>query len=197
MKIKRFYILIIGLVVFVTCDNKGTGQIESNPLELTEAHEKLIRINYDYENLGLNLNASITDPSSKIEWRWDYMNSDNRMPDSTGIDHYMNISQPVFSFNEETTLPSLFIKTDKNKIIEFSVTIIFHLPKTDKRTLESLMDQLTTFDLFNEESIRTEIINNGEYQKKRELFEEKITLSLRKEEYGYDRMVYWIKNVED
>jgi len=122
------------------------------------------------------------------------MNSDNGGPDSTGIDYFMNHNQPVFSYNSEETLPSLSIKTDKNRIIEFSVTVIFHLTDNEAVSIENLLDSLTTFDLLNDEQIRQTIIDENIFRNVNSDFEEMIELKLSEEEYGYDRITYEIKN---
>lgn len=105
------------MAVLVSCDDSYEKTEENHTSNSVNSEVFTTPINYDFKKLRLQLNTSIDDTTSNITWKWDYMNSDNGMPDTTGIDHYMNINQPVFSFNGETTLPSLSITTDK-KIIK-------------------------------------------------------------------------------
>jgi hypothetical protein len=116
------------------------------------------------------------------------------MPDTTGIDHYMNINQPVFSFNGETTLPSLSITTDRKRITRFSATIIFHLENEKPESIGKLLDSLTTIDILQNEKVRQSIVNNYKYKVKYADFEESVELEISKDEYGYDRITYEIKN---
>lgn len=152
-------------------------------------------INYDFENLGLQLNGSIDDEASKVDWKWDYMNSDKGMPDSTGIDHYLNLSQPLFSFNGETTLPSLSITTYKKRIKRFSSTIIFHLENERAESIGELLDSLTIIDLLQDEKVRRAVVEKGRYQATYDHYVETIELQISEEEYGYDRITYEITSV--
>lgn len=152
-------------------------------------------INYDFENLGLQLNGSIDNAASKVDWKWDYMNSDKGMPDSTGIDHYMNLNQPVFAFNGETTLPSLSITTDKKHIQRFSSTIIFHLENEKPESIGELLDSLTTIDLLQDEKVRQAVVEKGRYQATYDNYVETIELQISDKEYGYDRITYEIISV--
>jgi len=130
-------LMALGSTLILACNNSN----DYSNQQLTKDAE-LIPIRYNFENLGLYLNASLNEISSKEDWRWDYMTSNNGVPDTIGIDYYMNHSQDLFRFNDETTLPSLSIKTEQNKIIEFSSTVIFHLPNRKKETIASLVRQL-------------------------------------------------------
>lgn len=122
------------------------------------------------------------------------MNSENGMPDSTGIEYYMNLSQPVFSFNGETSLPSISIITDHNRIIQFSVTTIFHLESTDIVGVTALMDSLSTIDLFKNEIVRQEMLKTSRFMHSTDSFEEEITLEFGEDEYAFDRLSYRIKS---
>jgi len=181
-----YYILIIGIVLCSRCINPALKQ------------EKLpkVPINYDFDNLSMHLNGHINETRDKIDWRWDHMNSEDRILDSTGIDYFENRKQPLFKFNGEQTLPVISITTNKNRIIEFSTTTIFRLQNIEKSTIRSVMDSLTPFDLLKDESIREEILNKSEYKVSRDYYEEEIILNIRDVEYGYDRMTYSIMKKE-
>ncbi len=152
-------------------------------------------INYDFNNLKLRLNSAVDDTTSNIEWRWDYLNSDNGAPDLTGVDHFMNISQPVFSYHGESTLPSLSITTDRKKITRFSATIIFHLENEKPESIENLLDSLAVIDLLKEVKVRQSIIDRHDFKVAYDNFEETIELQIAEDEYGYDRITYEIKMV--
>ena len=153
-------------------------------------------INYDFNNLKLRLNSAVDDTTSNIEWRWDYLNSDNGAPDLTGVDHFMNISQPVFSYHGESTLPSLSITTDRKKITRFSATIIFHLENEKPESIENLLDSLAVIDLLKEVKVRQSIIDRHDFKVAYDNFEETIELQIAEDEYGYDRITYEIKMVQ-
>ncbi len=188
------YISILALVILISCSRMNSRENQNDAQEYLEKTNDLVPINYDYGNLNLHLNASINDAKSKIDWRWDYLSSNNATPDSIGMEQYMNISQPAFSYNGETTLPSLSIITNRNKIIDFSVTVLFYLPDHEQMTIESLLDSLITFNLFKNEMVRTEIVEKRKYHTLSETVEEKIILKLSQEQYEYDRITYRIKN---
>ncbi len=184
--------LIILITILSSCREDGSNSARGehsieNELLLTPIH-------YDYENLKLTLNASISDSISSGFWRWDYMSADKGRPDSTGIDYYVNYEQPSFSYNGEETLPALSIKTNKNKIVEFSVTVIFNLIDHKHESIKNLLDSLTRFDLLRNAKIKQSIIEKGIYKSSNATFEETIELKVSQEEYGYDEIVYEIKN---
>jgi len=191
MKTKFITIISIVLTLLTSCADL-TDKIQSE--KKVAPNTLTIPINYDYENLRLSLNSDIDDSTSNIEWKWDYMNSNNGVPDTTGIDYYMNINQPVFSFNGEATLPSLSITTDKKRITRFSATIIFHLENENSESIGKLIDSLTKIDILKDEKVRQSIVNNHIYKANYDDFEESIELEFSEDEYGYDRITYEIKN---
>lgn len=193
MKKNIIYILFLILTILTSCvDSKEKIGKESSD-KLNNRYSLIVPINYDFDNLRLKLNSSIDDITSNIDWRWDYMNSDNGMPDTTGIDHYMNHNQPLFSFNGETTLPSLSITTDRKKIKRFSSTIIFHLENEQSESIDKLLDSLTTIDILQDEKVRQSVVKKHKYKTISENYVETVELQISDEEYGYDRITYEIK----
>ncbi len=192
MKNKTLKTSFILLVFFTSCRESQTNT--HSGVNSIERKFLLTQIHYDFDNLKLYLNSSISNSNSDGFWRWDYMNSDNGGPDSIGVDYFMNISQPVFSYNQEETLPCLSIKTNKNKIIEFSVTVIFNLTDNKPESIRDLLDSLTKFDLCQDEKIKQSIIDHGIYKDLNTDFEETIELVISQEKYGYDRITYEVKN---
>ncbi|MFT5253359.1 MAG: hypothetical protein ACI87N_002392 [Flavobacteriales bacterium] len=193
MKKNLIYIASIFLKILTSCGDLKEKTEDDSSDKLKSKDIFTTPINYDYDNLRLRLNSSIDDTASNIDWRWDNMNSDNGIPDTTGIDHYMNISQPVFSFNGEATLPSLSITTDRKKITRFSSTIIFHLENEKSESIENLLDSLAIIKLLRDTKIRQSVISNHNYTATYENFEETIELQISEDEYGYDRITYEIK----
>jgi hypothetical protein len=187
------YILPLILTILTSCNDskEKTGKDDSDKVNSRDIFTN--PINYDFDNLGLKLNSSIDDTTSNVDWRWDYMNSDNGMPDTTGIDHYMGHNQPVFSFNGETTLPSLSITTDRKKIKRFSSTIIFHLENEKSESIDKLLDSLTTIDILKDEKVRQSILKKHKYKAIYDYYTETVELQISDEEYGYDRITYEIK----
>ena len=113
MNIKLLIIAIIILVTVISCSKNV---------------DHLTPIRYDYDHLKLTLNSSLSDSINDL-WRWDYMTSNNSIPDTIGVDHFMNISQETFSYDGQETQPFLGVTTFNNRITEFSATIIFKLFK--------------------------------------------------------------------
>ncbi|GEM_PF-5566663 len=157
----------------------------------------LIPINYNFNSLKLHLNSDFDAPSSPIDWRWDYMNSNNGMPDTNGIDQYMNIDQALFSFNTAKTLPTLGITTNQKKIIQFSSTTIFYLADHSEESIKNVLDSLSNFDLLRDAKIQQSIIQNSLYFSSYPDYEEMIKLVLSDHEFGYDKITYEIKLIID
>jgi len=193
MKKTIIYILPLILTILTSCvDSKEKiGKKSTNKLNNRDSFT--VPINYDFDNLGLKLNSSIDDTTSSVDWRWDYMNSPNGMPDTTGIDYYMNYDLPVFSFNGETTLPAMSITTDRKKIKRFSSTIIFHLENEKPESIYKLLDSLTTIDILQDEKVRQTVVKNHKYKLISDNYVETVELQISDEEYGYDRITYEIK----
>lgn len=193
MKKNIIYILPLIFTILTRCRDlkEKTGKDNSNKLNSRDVFTT--PINYDFNNLVLKLNSSINDTTSHIDWRWDYMNSNNAMPDTAGIDHYMNYNQPLFSFNSETTLPSLSITTDRKRIKRFSSTIIFHLENKKSESIEKLLDSLTTIDILKDEKVRQSILQKHKYKAIYDNYSETVELQMTDNEYGYDRIIYEIK----
>jgi hypothetical protein len=88
----------------------------------------------------------------------------------------------------------LSITTDRKRITRFSATIIFHLENEKPESIGKLLDSLTTIDILQNEKVRQSIVNNYKYKVKYADFEESVELEISKDEYGYDRITYEIKN---
>jgi hypothetical protein len=168
-------------------------KVENTITCLSVKSDEFIKINYDFKNLKLYLNSSINDSTSKLNWNWSYLISDNNAgPDKNGLEYYHNHEQQlIFKFNDEETLPSLGIKTCNNKIISFGVTIIFHLENKDD--IPKLLNSLTKIDLLNNPNIRQKIIEKGKYELINSNYKERLELILAKKEHQYDRIEYGIE----
>ncbi len=185
------YFPLLFLLLF--CCNGSLEKKEIEPNELSSSTLPLIPIAYDFDHLALHLNTSINDTTSGLTWRWDYMTSENSLPDSTGIDYYMNLSQPSFRFDGETTLPSLSVKTYKNKIKAFSVTTLVTLPDQKEESINRMFDSLKRYDLLNEPSVRESLLAEGEYISENQETTSSVKLIFSEEENGWSRVQYEIK----
>ncbi|WP_196887436.1 hypothetical protein [Aureivirga sp. CE67] len=143
-----------------------------------------IPIKYDFNNLKLHLNSSINAPESKIDWRWDYMSSNNGIPDSIGVEHYFNINQPSFKYLYEETLPSISIKTDKNLIKEFYIVTIFHLEDSLIQTKKEVLNNLSRYGLLKEEGVIEKLIEKNSYKKEYENYFEEISFKINLKTYS-------------
>lgn len=188
-KVNLFFLLII---IFLSCSKENASRQESQIIIHEEKEElPLISINYDFDNLKLYLNESISDTPIKGFWNWDHMNG-GATPDSLSIDYYENREQASFFFEGQETLPALSVKTKRNKVIEFYATTIFEIENTKKERIRTVLDSLTRIDLLQDESIKAHLAEKHIYKKETSEFIETIELKLTKE--GYDRIVYSIKN---
>jgi hypothetical protein len=118
------------------------------------------------------------------------MNSNNPGPDSSGYEYYMNHSQQVFRFNNQETLPSLSIKTYKNKIVQFSATVIFELSDKKKETISNLLNNLKTFDLLKDKKVKNVVLEKRFYSTIKRHSRETLFLNLSKESGPYKRIIY-------
>jgi hypothetical protein len=193
MKYLIITISLATLFAFASCIEKSSNINVGN--KGTEQLDLLIPIQYDFDDLKLTLNSSISDSVSDLFWRWDYMNSDNGGPDSTGIDYFMNINQPEFLYNGEATLPCLSIKTNKNRIIEFSATVLFNIADKKSESIKNVLDSLTAFDLLNDPKIKQSIIDHGVFKSNKTNYEEMIEVKIADQDYEYDRITYEIKKI--
>lgn len=173
-------LLIVTVIIATSCINKKDNE--------------LIPIRYDYENLKLTLNSSLSDTINDL-WRWDYMSSSNSMPDTIGKDYFMNYSQESFLYDGQETQPFLGITTSNNRITEFSATVIFNLDNIEDKTINKLLDSLTMFDILKDTKAREAIIEKGVfYNTTNNDIEEMIELEISPEEFAFDKITYSIKN---
>lgn len=114
------------------------------------------------------------------------------MPDSTGIDYFKNLNQPVFWFNDESTLPGLFAKTEGNRIIEFSATTIFNLPDCSQKSIDAVLDALTNYELLNIPEVRKTVLEKRYFQIRNQKTIETIQFECT-DELSYDRIIYKIE----
>lgn len=194
MQTKISYLLLIFLTLLISCQSQENvddkEQTDESAIADGDKVLELIPINYDFENLNLHLNSSINDSSSTVDWRWDHMNSSNSMPDSIGKDCYMNHDQESFVFHGEETLPALSVNTDRNIIEEFSVTTIFSLEDTTSEKVEEVLSELIKYDLLENDSIKSQLIQNKKFESVNNNYEEELLLEFSDIEYGYSRLTY-------
>jgi len=191
MKMKFLYLFLFSLLI--SCNNSDTTK-DKKTTSINETEEfQLIPVNYDFKNLNIRLNTLLDDSLTNIEWRWDYMNSPNSMPDSNGQDSYMNINQESFKFDDEETLPSIGIKTLKNRIKEFSVTTIFSLQDTSKTEIERVLNELSKYDLLKTDSIKMQLVQENSFVITYDDHIEELKFELADINGGYSRLKYSIK----
>ncbi len=178
---KTIYITIILLFGLLTIPTSCQHDTEA----ATAINSKRIKINYDFDNLYLFLNSTITESNSRIDWKWDHMNSKNGLPDTTGVEYFENRDQPYFKFDDQVTLPCLSIVTNKNEITQFSVVTIFALAAHDRETIIRVIDSLKKYDLLCQKEVLQAILENSRFQRKNDHFEEELRLDLAEEEFGY------------
>ncbi len=188
-------LLLIAVSGLIACTTeRGESQVESKEkivLDQKKVKDR-IRVNYDAKNLDLYLNDHLN--ASNVDWRWSHMVSNNNMPDTIGVEYYEDISQEHFLFNEEETVPFLSCVTVKNRLVEFSVVVIFQLPDRESKTIEALMDSAWKFPYLKEDAVRNQILTNRKWQSTRDNYEEVISLEFAEEGGIYDRLSYRIRD---
>lgn len=187
MKTIHFTIILLSgiLTLLISC--------QKNNEVTTSIYTDKIKINYDFDKLNLFLNSDVSQSKSRINWKWDHMNSRNGKPDTTDVEYFENREQAFFKFDGQKTLPSLSIVTYKNKIIKFSAVTLFSLAKHDQETIITLFDSLKPYNLLSQAEVRQAILENSRFLRSTESYEEELRLQLAEEEYGYSRISYEIK----
>ena len=195
----RIYYGLICIALMQACSVNDTSDSYvygpySAQLNINNLKEKgLFPIHYGFERLELFLNDKIIINQDKRFWYWDHMNSNNSMPDTNAVEYYKNLSQSLFNFNDQITKPGLFIKTNKNRIVEFSAYLIFSLPNHKMKSIESVLNYAKQIDLLKEPSVFDEVKKHHYYKKVTASYEETIELILFEDEMIFDKLNYNIK----
>ncbi len=154
---------------------------------------KVMPIQYDYNNLKLNLYSSILDSTSTIKWKWDHMNSSNKTPDYKGVEYFENREQSIFEYNGFKSLPTLTVKTDNSKIVAFSATTLFTIEDTSKQTIKKLLSSLPQYNLLQDSAIKSELLQNNFYESDKDGVIESISIINGKEGNEYYKISYSIE----
>lgn len=184
------------LLILVGCNGKSLSNAEGVDRDVFPQESlPLIRIPYDFDRLNLHLNSNFKDSNSRVDWAWNYMDSDNSYPDDSGIEHYQNFDQESFWFRGCETLPALFITTDKGRIIEFSAGTILCLSEDEFGLKDEILDSLICYELLQNDEIKIHLSDSLFYFNSTSDFEESILLVLPGANSGQGSIDYTIKYV--
>ena len=144
---KVIYILTLCSLVATLISCTQTGQKDKNVSNKTTSRTevKLALADYKIDSLKLSIgeNYSVTD--NIIDWHWAALDDPDDKIDSTGIDAFFYLGEPLIKFNNEQCLPSLYIETDKNLISGFKVQVEgWTLDDSVLHHLKKLTDSIST-----------------------------------------------------
>lgn len=162
--------------IVVSCN----GNSEQEP-------SSLIPINYKYADYGLQLGERF-DKHPKIDWTWAAESDPDSRIDTNGIDVYMSLSESFKIINGSQFLPVINVVTEKNKIVEFTCTMLFSADDISNDNIIAAF--INDIPLLNNPNARNEIEISQNY------CENQINtiecVSIERKENGYHRFMYRI-----
>jgi hypothetical protein len=126
---KLNYILTFYSLIAILISCRQTEQKNQNVPNETINHTtgKLTLIDYKSDTLRISIGENYKLTDKIIDWRWAALADLDDKIDSTGIDAFLYLGEPLIKFNNGEWLPSLHIETDKNIITSFTCSILFSL----------------------------------------------------------------------
>ena len=85
----------------------------------------LTSVDYKIDTYKISIGENYRQTEGFIDWRWAALNDPDDKIDSTGIDAFLYLGEPLIKFNNGEWLPSLHIETNKNLITSFTCSILF------------------------------------------------------------------------
>jgi hypothetical protein len=106
------------------------GTADKNPIKEANFQTdgpKSIIVDYKSDSYRIALGEHYGISDNIVDWGWAGLNDEDNVIDSTGKDSYLSLGEPLLKFNGRESLPALFIETDKNIIISFTMSMLFDL----------------------------------------------------------------------
>ncbi|MDA7804392.1 hypothetical protein N8987_07470 [Crocinitomix sp.] len=154
--------------------------------------ELLIPVHYKEDLYHIKLGQHIDSSKQYIDWTWDAESDPDRLKDTSGNDTYMSLNEALIRFKNDQWLPALFVSTSKNRIQDFSCSMLLQLDGDEYNVREFLEILSSDIPLLADEAILAELLSKGIYQKETEKSIEVIQLELY-DDSKYDRFHYKIE----
>jgi len=177
---KRILITLIFIASIFSCNLKKGN---SNP----------VPIDYKVNKYGLMIGHTFNSINTPIDWTWAAEVDIDGKIDSTGMDSYMYLGEPLIRINGTDCLPALFIETKKDLITEFSCSILFWTENYSSSVEEVIKIIKTDIGLLNDSAVIKSLTDNSKYQREIENCIESIEISFDKKT-GSGTFIYKIKN---
>ncbi|MCW3075298.1 MAG: hypothetical protein JWP69_2367 [Flaviaesturariibacter sp.] len=149
-------------------------------------------IDYKSETLKISIGENYKVTDNIIEWRWAALADPDDKVDSTGIDAFLYLSEPLIKFNNGEWLPSLHIETEKNIIISFTCSVLFSLEEQSSSVDDFLKVLSKDIKQLNDDHIISSIKKKGFYETTRNGCIETFKLTKAKE-LENDKFEYTIR----
>lgn len=190
-----YRLTIFALIFLTSCgqaEQQTTNQIDEQKVHSPNPTIKSELIDYKSDTYKISIGDNYKLSDKIIDWHWDAMADDDGIIDSTGMDAFKYLGEPLINYNEGEWLPALRISTDKNIITSFTCSVLFNLEENPLavasflRLLSNDIKQLKNDEIVK--SLGTKgfyEINNADYVE---------TFELKKgKEYEHDKFAYTIK----
>jgi len=194
-KLKNLIILLTLILTITSCQETQKNTIFGNDgpkkSDSTEFQQTLL---VDYKNdiykIYIGENYKISDKI--VDWDWAVLNDPDDKIDSTGIDAFLFLGEPLLKYNDAEWLPALYIETDKNLIKQFSCSILFELAETENAEINFLRLLSQDINQLQNDSLTKALIEDGIYEKVTQDFVETFKL-IKGKELEYDKFEYTVK----
>lgn len=151
-----------------------------------------IPVQYKTDQYHIELGQHIDSSKQYIDWTWDAESDPDGLKDSSGVDTYMSLNEPLIRFNNSQWLPALFVSTTKNKIQHFSCSMLLQLDSDERNAREFLDLMSADIPALLDNAIVQELISKGIYQNQKDNSLEILQLELN-DDSKYDRFNYKIE----
>jgi hypothetical protein len=183
------------IMTFFSCQETGNKSEPGNTNKENIKSPKLtpkFLIDYKSDTYKIFIGDNYNSSDKIIDWGWAAMNDPDDKIDSTGIDAFLFLGEPLLKYNDGEWLPALHIETDKNLIKQFSCSILFDLAETENAEIKFL--RLLSQDIYQlqNDSLTKALIEDGIYEKVTQNFIETFKL-IKGKELEYDKFEYTVK----
>jgi hypothetical protein len=159
----------------------------------TRKQKNYVLADYKSDTYRIALGDNYKVSSKTIDWRWAALNDPDGSIDSTGINSFLYLGEPLIEYNQQTLLPALFIETNKSLITEFVCSISFSLEDKKNAIADFLSLISKDFKKLQVDSIKNIIAQNGSYEIITESYIETYELTKKSKESVYDNFKYTIR----
>ncbi|HTO15434.1 MAG TPA: hypothetical protein VLZ83_06670, partial [Edaphocola sp.] len=192
---KNILTTLLLMMTFFSCQETGNKREFWNDNKEDIKSSKLTQkflIDYKSETYKIFIGDNYKSSDKTIDWSWTAFNDPDDKLDSTGIDAFLFLGEPLLKYNDDDWLPTLHIETDKNLIKKFSCSILFDLDETENAEINFLKLLSQDINQLQNDSLTKSLIVDHIYEKVTHDFIETFRLTKGKE-FEYDKFEYTVK----